>query len=192
MGIAFQNTCAKLSCSRWNKIRATRKIFRNIYRNAAERRANRTGIKPFGINTYPWPYCDENFAAWEESSDPKDYTLISDPSGCVIRYSTSYCAWKIREHTGTWPQKKSSARLDAKNWEQFLAEAGYRTKVPTALLSFHHRYVGINPDETEWGLVVWYEMHTIEDNRVMVSSYVDHTYKLWSIDPREYTWILIE
>lgn len=143
-------------------------------------------------NTYPWPYNDRHFADWEESDDPDGYSLISDPSGCVVKYATSYCAWKICELTGKWPQRKTRVRMDAKNWVGFLLEAGYGTVVDLPDLGGH--YVGINPQEGEWGLVVWYEKHT--PSGISVSSYVDKMYRVWTIKAddalNKFIWVQID
>ena len=164
------NRYAMLSCTRWNKCRFLRRIYRKKYRQAAENYAmspegqERTSRYKAGdkcSDTYPWPYCDHGFANWPEDDSPSGYTLISDPSGCVIRYATSYVAWKIREEIGAWPQKKTSMRLDANHWQQFLAEAGYEKEVGEAEvekgIQEGHHYVGIKPDYGEWGLVIWAE-----------------------------------
>lgn len=67
------------------------------------------------VNTYPEPY----------RSKPKD-SLI-DPSTCYNRECTSYCAWKIKEATGSWP--KRTGDMNAKNWIYRLPENGYKTKI---------------------------------------------------------------
>ena len=190
------NAWAKMSCARWNKNPLTRKINRKRYRNAAEDWCRSSEYKQLIrhrrngdiVNTYPFPYNDPEFANWEEDDTPDGYSLISDQSGCVIRYSTSYCAWKIFETTGVWPQKTSNERLDAKRWQQFLYEAGYH-QICTEL-RIGCNYVGIDPTYGEWGLVVWVE--ELQSDKVLVSSYVNKKFKVWTVDPKDYLWVQIK
>lgn len=194
------NSWAQKSCAKWNKNRLSRKFYRKKYHRAARkswrspdhhRLIARYQEGAHYINTYPWPYKDPNFANWEENDTPTNYSLISDQSCCVIRYSTSYCAWKIFEATGTWPQKTSTRRFNAKHWQQFLAEAGY-TDVVTKI-DPNHYYVGINPNEGEWGVVVWYEANLRDSpSDICVSSYIDHKYELWRTTISDFTWIKIK
>ena len=194
------NAWARKSCTKWNKCRLSRRFYRRKYRKAAQKSwessEHRALIARYQegaryINTYPWPYKEPDFASWEEDASQSGYSLISDQSGCVIRYSTSYCAWKIFETTGTWPQKTSSERLDAKRCQQFLAEAGY-TDIVTELEPDHF-YVGINPDEGEWGIVVWYEAGAEKtSSRVCVSSYVEGKHKLWWATVPDFIWVKIK
>lgn len=204
------NKWAKKSCPRWNKNQLSRRAYRKAYRDAAIEFANSsTGERISGlylsgvkeINTYPWPYSDPDFANWEEDDSEKGYSLISDQSGCVVKYATSYCAWKIYELTGVWPQKTSSERLDAKRWVQFLAEAGYTETVSRP--ENRHYYVGVKPDEGKWGLVVWFESDDAQlaakfggkpfedDSHIFVSSYVDKAYKAWWAAADDFTWVKI-
>lgn len=201
------NHCAKMSCPKWNRNKMSRRFHRQQYRRAAitwaksleGRRCASSNSIFHNVDTYPWPYRDPYFANWEEDDSDEGYNLISDQSGCVVKYSTSYCAWKIFETTGAWPQKTSGERLDAKCWVQFLVEAGYPEIVPNLIDDFYARrsdavspcYVGIKPDEGEWGLTVWFEELDSEFNQVFVSSYVDKRYKAWWIDPYEYIWVKI-
>ncbi|MBQ3469415.1 hypothetical protein IJH16_00360 [Candidatus Saccharibacteria bacterium] len=191
------NKWAKKSCPKWNKNRLLRKINREKYRNAARKYWEGPG-KKFSeayksgeiIDTYPWPYSDPEFANWEEDDNSESYTLISDQSLCVVKYATSYCAWKVFETTGIWPQKTTKERLDAYRWVQFLAEAGYHPAA-TQTPRNGHRYIGINPDISEWGIVVWFEKE-LEDGNVLVSSYVNKNYKVWPVEPEDFTWVLIK
>lgn len=192
------NNWARLSCPRWNKNGLTRRWNRAKYRKAAQEywespewqeviNKYKSGIKR--LNTYPWPYASPDFANWEEDDSPDGYSLISDQSGCVIRYATSYCAWKIFEATGKWPQKQSRERLDAKRWQQFLAEAGYSKVVERP--EKEHSYVGIIPNEGEWGLVVWAESEVLDIGAINISTYIDGGYIFTTVDPTKYTWVEI-
>lgn len=105
-------------------------------------------------DSYPPLYADQRFAPWPEQDDSKNYCLISSSDGGVIRHSTSYCAWKIFELTGAFPVRKTRRRFDAKDWVEFLAEAGYTEHAEQPIPG--HHYVGIIPDEGEFGQVVWY------------------------------------
>ena len=200
---AVVNEWAMYSCPRWNPNRLTRHFYRKKYRDAAidyMRTKEYKGLRKqyndgnHGINTYPWPYSCPDFANWKEDDTPDGYSLISDQSGCVIRYATSYCAFKIYETTGTWPQKTSNDRLDAKRWQQFLAEAGYTEVLPAGSeLSAEHCYVGIKPDEGEWGLVVWADSGEDPDEYwATITTYYNKEFKVMAVDPREYTWVLIK
>ncbi|MBQ6486718.1 hypothetical protein IJI76_03310 [Candidatus Saccharibacteria bacterium] len=209
------NYWAKMSCPAWNSSKhpnslfsrlignkihqVSRRHYRKLYRKAAEDwwmgTTGRQTIAQYksgyhGVNTYPYPYCDNRFADWPESDNPKTYNLISDQSGCVIKYATSYVAWKIFEETGRWPQKRTAERLDAKRWKQFLSEAGYMATT-RQLLSGHH-YVGVNPKKGEFGLVVWFE-GIDEDlpNHVKISTYYNHEHLFSSVVAHEYEWVII-
>lgn len=194
------NTWAKKSCPAWNGNKVSRRLYRQKYRNAArdfwESPEHQRQIAQYKeckewLNTYPWPYCDPHFADWEEDDDAKHYTLITDQSNCVVRYATSYVAWKIFEETGIWPQKTSNTRLDAKNWVQFLAEAGY-TKVVERPKDCRH-YVGIKPDEGEWGIVVWFEREAFfKEDYAVVSTYINKEHRVGSVFIYEFTWVEIE
>ena len=196
ISIKVANFWAKLSCPRWNKIRPLRHFARKKYRNLAKGcwesawwacKTDKYQKGSWGINTYPMPYAHPYFASWEEDDSEKGYNLISDQSGCVIKYSTSYCAWKIFEAAGVWPQKTSEQRLDAKNWVQFLDEAGYDVVTEDLDPDFH--YVGINPNLGEWGLVVWLE--EVSDETAIVSTYVDKEYCFFEVEKNEYSWVKI-
>ena len=196
--VKVANFWARLSCPRWNKIRGLRHFARKMYRNLAKKcwesvywqektRQYQDGY--FNIDTYPGPYCHPYFANWEEDDSPGGYNLISDQSGCVIKYATSYCAWKIFEETGAWPQKTSKERLDAKRWVQFLAEAGYKT-VDDVLLS-GARYVGVNPNEGEWGLVVWLEEDTRNGKTATAPTYLEKKHQIITVNLDDFTWVRI-
>lgn len=190
------NHWMQMSCARWNENRLLRRYYRMKYRGIAKREFNSAAHQMLiqryredhRVNTYLWPYCDEAVATWDETLD----SLITDPSNCVIKYATSYCAYKIFETTGKWPRKKTKARLDAKKWVQFLNEAGY-TEVMSGPeeMEARHYYVGVKPEHGEWGLVVWIE--ALEKRRTVaeVSTYDDKKYVYMEVDPREYTWVKI-
>lgn len=206
------NTYARMSCTRWNKprnrfekkflanfFRFRRRKFRMKYREMAREywesdqhqklmdyyRSGHTGV-----DTYPWPYSSPLFADWDESDEADDYSLISDQSGCVVKYATSYVAWKIFEATGAWPQRKTNVRMDARNWGQFLAEAGYSEVVEKPTEPKH--FVGIDPEEGEWGSVVWFERTNINmDGCVIVSTYRDKRYVYETVNAKNYIWVQI-
>lgn len=211
MNLILVNQWAKLSCPRWNqggdsdrslKLHAqSRRFFRKLYRKAAEnywksgkgRKATeeyKNGKR--NLNTYPWPYVDPKFASWPEDDSNGGYNLISDQSNCVVRYATSYVAWKIFEETGTWPQKKSNRRLDAKRWVQFLAEAGYTEIVNPPLKNGHH-YVGVDPTAGIYGSVVWFEETIIDftSGIANISTYRDRKYDFFPVRVDDYAWVKI-
>lgn len=173
MLVKIANFFAKYSCPMWCSTGLIRRPCRKVYRWLAEspaqyRRAmRRLGFsaemltrayeQPFNVDTYPPLYADPSFAPWPEVADPEDprqYNLISSSDGQVIRYATSYCAWKIFELTGRHLARNLPGRFDAKDWVKYLAQAGYATVVDRPH-SGHH-YVGIIPGYGEFGLVVWF------------------------------------
>lgn len=192
--VELANYYARMSCPKWNNAGGgiEEKLFGWYYRHKRRsfRKKYRAMLIPGeGANTYPWPFSDQNFANWEEDDAPETYSLVSDPSGCVVKYATSYCAWKIYETTGVWPQRKTHIRMDAKNWKQFLREAGYGEMVARPTVG--GKYVGINPKMGPWGYVVWYEGDDKEASCVVVSSYRSKQFILESVSFIDYDWIKI-
>lgn len=222
--LKFANFLARNSCPRWNRMRVVRKICRTGYRmmgRIAILRA-KPGMMPFFLmrppkkvehavkvapfdkwNTYPWPYRDPRFADWEEDDSLEGYNLISDPAGFVVRRSTSYCAWKIYEATGRWPKNHGNSgrrRFDAKNWEELLGLNYFnRIEIEDAILQPGYCYIGIIPEQGEFGQVVHLEKVYIhfedgvqqEDYRV--STYEDFQYKEYWMsgqEAHEMTWMM--
>lgn len=81
--IKVANFFARESCAAWQPKRIIRIIYRHIYRFIME-----TGAEEY-------PYANLDFAKWQES-DSNFYTLITDSSNFVIRRSTSYVAWMMK------------------------------------------------------------------------------------------------
>jgi len=204
------NFCARMSCRKWNKIRLSRQFYRSRYRQMAQQywesekaqekiseyqafHAKCASIEENAIwnliDTYPLPYSHPEFANWEEDDSEENYSLISDQSGCIVKYATSYVAWKIFEATGTWPQKTSKERLDAKRWVQFLTEAGYTTIV--SVPSGNGYFVGIDPKKGEFGTVVWYEGTTL-DHQIISTTYKNKTYTISKDGPADFIWVKIK
>lgn len=205
--IKIANFLAKNSCQKWNSCRLTRVICRHSYRALAKisillgaNKYNRDDLYWDSRNTYPWPYRDRDFAPWPEERG----TLVSDPARMVIRHSTSYVAWKIRELTGKWPTKAIQPRdadhaaeiasrerpNDAKYWVEFLAAQGYDSVCET--LSEFGRYVGVNPNITEYGLVVWFESAPSSDpGEVLASTYLDGKFHYDLFVKDHFTWVRI-
>lgn len=197
--IKIANFLAKYSCSKWNKCRPLRVICRHGYRAIAKHYA-KLSVK---ATDYPWPYCDPQFANWEED----DGALVTDPANFVIRHSTSYCAWRIRELTGKWPAQKVVARdethaqeirsrerpHDAKYWVEFLQAQDCYIAVAETVHPMHH-YIGIDPDYGEYGLVVWFEStrynakHDCVD-RALVSTYENKQYVRKEVLFSDFTWV---
>ncbi|MBQ6130414.1 hypothetical protein IJI72_01855 [Candidatus Saccharibacteria bacterium] len=200
--LRLANHHALLSVDAFNKSALSRRYHRWKYRQIAEReywsakhqtRVGRYYAGELQLNTYPWPYRDPGFANWTENDTPGSYTLISDPSGCVVRHSTSYCAYKIRELTGFWPKRLSNTRFDAKHWQQFLAEAGYAETLPSGVVpTLWKHYVGIDPQRGAYGLVVWFEGYSGNyPGSVQVSTYLNQKYLFISEDWKKYLWVEI-
>lgn len=188
------NKHARKSCACWNPNRVSRLWNRFCYRTMARDfylsrkwidRSVRYLYGEYSLNTYPWPYSDSGFANWREYPD----NLITDQSNFVVKYATSYCAWKIFEYTGHWPQRCSKERFDAKRWVQFLAEAGYPNIVDK--LERERHYVGINPNIGEYGLVVWAEGGAVENGHTTVSTYYNKEYCFTVVDVKQYIWVEI-
>lgn len=195
------NNWALRSCPANNRNPFSRRINRQKYRDAAqtywEGAAHRRLVAKYfrgyhDLDTYPWPYSDYRFADWEECADNDGYNLISDQSDFVIRHSTSYCAYKIFELTGKWPKKYSVGyHAHAKNWQQFLYEAGYKQEVINLIPSQH--YVGIAPTYGEFGLVVWAEGPVNETTHTLyVSTYLEKHHHYFEALVADYIWIQIE
>lgn len=136
------------------------------------------------VNTYPWPYVDPDFANLENAE-------VCDQSGCLVRSSASYCAWKIYEVKGRWPKFEDGLSLDAKDWPEAMLSAGYNQRVerPTG----NHCYVGINPDDTIDGMAVWFERYDGNGN-IKISTYRDNNFSPETIRERNienYIWFFI-
>lgn len=203
--ISVANFLAKYSCSKWNCCRILRAICRFSYRYLGESSAKKWSRRKLwegivrGDNTYPWPYSDTSFARWPEDEG----ALVSDPAGMVIKHSTSYCAWKIREVTGVWPTRpivptneEHAAEIaqrerpsDAKYWRDFLAAQGY-----TEICVVPHNgynYVGIDPSYGKWGLVVWFEEEGRASDCAIISAYIDKRFEYVQVSARDFVWIKI-
>ena len=196
------NFFARFSVGRWNKNRILRKICRKVYRGMGSlyvicRRWRYRGQElPEGTitNTYPWPYRDPRFAPWEEDDRTESYTLITDPANFVIRRSTSYIAWKIFELTGKWPLERGdrSRTFHAKYWQEFLRLNGYTESVEQPERG--HHYVGICPEEGEFGQLFWLEDVNAEKGVPLytVSTYVNFHYRAdFNYEARGVTWVKI-
>lgn len=199
------NIWAKLSCSRWDKIPPLRRYFRKKYRKQAEEYLRskdhlekmKQYLKGNIIDTYPYPYCDPEFANWDESDAPNDYTLISDQSGFVVKYASSYVAYKIFESVGKWPMRTVAKRYDAWDWEEFLRDAGYSeisTQPKTGCVGVLREDAELkdsNPEIREYGLVVWAEKVIPEKERVIVSTYLDKRFTTLNVDKKDFVWVVI-
>ena len=122
------------------------------------------------VNTYPEPY----------RSSGKDTRI--DPSTCYNRECVSYCAWKIREATGSWP--KRTGDMNAKNWIYRLPSWGYRN---VSAPQSGGLYVGVLISGT-YGHVVWYEY----GNTVSEYNYASQgNYGVRNINLGQYQWFEI-
>jgi len=215
----LMNFFAKFSVDRWNKSRVLRKMCRTVYQAAGKaytffRKSRKMSISDryalmmqmtdvLPMNTYPWPYVDARFANWEESDQTGDYTLVADPAGFVARCSTSYVAWKIRELTGRWPKKRGSENIyHARDWQIFLAENGYSNAYEKPFEHIDGYYVGIIPEEGEFGQLLWYEYARLEVPdyacarvmKIVCSTYTRRMYEVRNLsvdEAREIAWVRI-
>ncbi len=203
------NLLAKCSCPKWNRCGILRRLCRYsmwgltaidymlLSPSSILRIAKRTSYFRHR-NTYPRIYyCIAN---WPED----DGALVVDPSNFVIKHSTSYCAWKIRELTGKWPKnavnpKDESHAIeianrerphDAKYWLEFLQAQDCYLGI-TDLLRLGHHYIGINPNYGEYGLVVWLESLTTDATEVTISTYEHHRYTCKNVSLVDFTWVEI-
>ncbi len=199
--VRLVNFFARMSITRYNKSRPARYLFRKLYqfcsmlyclfsplhhRNLSMMRNGEI------LDTYPWPYNDPLFANWFESDEHNDYSLIPDPSGAVIRYSTSYCAYKIYETTGSWPKRISKhRRFDARDWRAFLREAGYWEVDENPSDNFF--YVGVRKDNYHsYGEVVWFERHEGKSaTAVLVTTYDHKVFVPKIVHTPDYAWVKI-
>ena len=108
------------------------------------------------VDTYPWPFCTSWFADWEEVSEKNHYSLVSDRAGFVVKHSTSYCAWKIDEFTGSrLTRPRCMTDCSAAHWHRLLFFNDYRNTVKRPSPGRH--YIGIMPSRYKYGEVVWFE-----------------------------------
>lgn len=204
MTLGKVNRWAQDSCSRWNKNQWSRKHNRKKYQRAAMRQyASPVHQKliseymagAYEKNTYPWPYSAPTFADWPESDNPEDYSLISDQSGFVVKYATSYVAYKIFELTGSWPQRKIRRRYDAWDWLEFLEQAGYVDTTSEPLPGRHYVGVLLDNEHNRYsyrrGLVVWAEKIPATGGKIKVSTYFNKKHEIMEVGTEEYAWVEI-
>ena len=194
------NEWAKLSCPAWERSSFLRFLNRkkyqiaatNFYKSYGHLECMRLYRKGYcSVNTYPWPFRDEDFADWADGDSSNPYNLVFDQSGCIIRHPTSYCAWKIYEATGSWPKQTSSTRYKSYDWENFLFEAGYKYACyPDVIKSSKTSFVGINPSDGQFGIVVWLEV-ILDTFSALVSTYRNNNYSLEKVDIDDFVWIKI-
>lgn len=122
------------------------------------------------INTYPEPY----------RSRPKDSCI--DPSTCYNRECTSYCAWKVKETTGSW--LKRTGDMNAKNWIYRLPENGFKTRVSSPNGA---KCVGVRTSGKH-GHVVW------SNGTLTITDYnwnYDGNFREHVVKSADYTWFVI-
>ena len=192
------NLHAMKSITAVNKNRYSRYFHRSLYRLATKRYCNSKNWRemlqlheenPRMVDPYPWPLCHPDFANWDENDEEESYSLVSDPSGMVVKYATSYCACMIYGYTGKWIRYNANAR-DANNWVSVLRANGFSKIVTTPEYGYH--YIGILRDETAdhgHGLVVWLERRT--GSLIEYSTYQDHTYRVSQDRAKRFIWIQI-
>lgn len=201
MLIQVANFFARNSLSKWNRCRLLRVCCRKMYQlmgsfalfwRKVHRRsttvASSTMQPEQGTcgNTYPWPYCEEDFANWEFSDASGEYTLVCDPAGFVVKHCTSYCAWKIRELTGRWPTKRrAGVTYHAKKWQGFLVENGFTAVVESPEQDAEKHYIGIDSSRGVYGQVYWYEQMGYE-RQCLVSAERSHSFVIPMVECTTY------
>lgn len=190
--IVRANDLAQKSCSKWNKNSMTRLLYRKGYQDIVNRywqsiecqeRVNLYKSGYHTIDTYPWPYSDPKFANWAENNEPDCSTLVLDKSGFVVKSAASYCAYKIFEATGRWPQKKTTHGFDeVKDWVQFLKEAGYDHLVDCPC--YNYEFVGVSQSA-----VVWFEH--IHAGLIEYSTYQNKKYIYSTANSSDFIWVEI-
>lgn len=123
-------------------------------------------------NTYPEPYR----SAAQDS--------LTDPSTCYNRECVSYCAWKVKELTGSW--LKRTGGMNAKYWVERLRENGYGVVVSRP--ENGGKYIGVSTAGT-YGHVVWFE----EDDVISEYNYsIRGGFSVRQINLSAYTWVQIQ
>lgn len=209
--VKIANFLAKYSCPKWNGANATNrlsilihKVLRRLCRYAlwglvlaSNKIWGKAAMEELG-NTYPFLF--RLIANWEED----DGALVVDPANFVIKYATSYCAWKIYELTGKWPTNpveivdaeeyaKRERKHDAKYWLEFLQAQDCYIEAAETVRPMHH-YIGIDPDYGEYGLVVWFETTRYNFkcdcvDGALVSTYENKQYLRKEVLLADFTWV---
>ena len=199
------NEWAKQSCMKWCKDERTRSFNKMLYLSATKTLCRTTRQKElsektlageYWCNSYPLPFVHPKFANWEEKYHGVNCSLVTDPSGCIVKHDTSYIAWKIHELAGKWPKETSLKRFSEINWLDFLAESGYNkiTMEPTP----GEKFIGIYPSsEEEETIAFWYETTELsapphEKKTAIVTTYLEKEFKILRINPNKLTWVKIE
>ena len=199
-----KNSVARYQKQRWIRgiCRKEYRLLSNLYRALSPKYIKLQNLHEKGVivDTYPWPYCEAWFADWEEDDSKQSYSLVSDDAGFVVKYSASYCAWKINELTGSWPSRPEHlASCDAKHWHRLLFHNNYRNTARRPEPGKH--YVGIAPTQGEHGECVWfegfndgYDVERSVDNggKIVYSTYRDKQFVVGSAPAEWYIWVEID
>lgn len=207
--IKTANLLAKFSCPKWNSYPVLRRLCRYTFWGLVS------------IDHFLWSLSRSNASdtyprlfrlagRWEEDEG----ALVVDPANFVLRYATSYCAWRIRRLTRHWPTKpvipKNAAHAreisqrershDAKFWLEFLEAQDCFLGVveqPGKTMTTQNHYIGIDPSYGEYGLVVWFEKAYYNLNSpelittVLVSTYENKRYVRKEVALTDFTWVKI-
>ena len=202
--MSLTNFLVRYSLTRFNKHRKLRILCRQGYWFLGElycffsplHHRNLAKMKRGDIlDTYPRFYQNISrmaSASWTESDDEDNYSLVPDPSRSVVGYATSYCAYKIKETTGSWPKRVSKGkRFDANNWVAFLREAGYYEVDHQPSKNFY--YVGVRTHSCHtYGEVVWLERYEDKSvGSVLVTTYDQKTFVPKIVRAPDYVWVKI-
>lgn len=203
------NFIARKSVTKWNKNPVSRRIFRKIRhliefcdekfsRDRRERMRHYYGgvFKPhhrefvhdpeisqdYWIDTTPNLLRNLDYANWPLEDDPENYNLLGDRFGLVIRMGPCYVHMKHLETTGR--PLKHDGICHAKDWGSMLELNGYH---PTSLPLTGRHYIGVSPNEGEYGQVYWLEEvgHYRQKTVIEASTYLNNKHHIESFIAEE-------
>lgn len=203
------NFVARKSVTKWNKNPVSRRIFRKIrhliefcdekFSDEHQERLvcynggvckYRHGRSSCGymvsrdswVDTMPDLLRNPDYANWPLEDDPENYNLLGDRFGWVIRQSPSYVNFKHLQATGK--PLKHDGICHAKDWGPMLELNGYH---PTSLPLTGRHYIGVSPNEGEYGQVYWLEDvgHYRQKTVIEASTYLNNKHHIESFIAEE-------
>ena len=198
------NKWAMNSCPRYCNSKARRSFYQTLYLTVVEsfiktpmqkEITEETLAGKYWCNSYPWPYCQPEFANWPEHHSKQYYSLVTDLSGCIVKHDTSYIAWKIREATGEWPTETDKIKFTEFDWILFLANSGFHEIAEAPKRK--HKYVGVYSTNQKETVGVWYEKAELNEQEykgkpIIVTTYLDKEFKVLRVNPKKFTWVKIK